>query len=130
MPKSLRESILQLDDLATKEVHVEAWNLTLTVRELPLRERTRVMDLHNAGKPDESIVQTVIAGTIDEYDARLFTEEDAAALAEKSENAMLDLYKAIMELSGVNMAGEADTAGDTPAGKPSEQTQGSTTTTD
>ena len=124
---SLRDAILNTRDLKTEVVMVEQWGLDIIVKELSLRDRTRVMDMHGQGAADDAIVETVIAGTTDEYGEPLFTAEDATALADKSEAAMLKLYKAIMALSGVDMDGNEK---ETEAGKPSDYAPSSTTTTD
>ena len=125
---SLRDKILKLDDLATAVVNVKAWEIDITVRELPLGTRTRVLDMHQTHGAAEAICATVVAGALDEDGEPLFTEEDATALAAKSESAMLELYKAILKLSGVDL--DADKNKESEAGKPLETAPVSTTTTD
>ncbi len=127
---NLRDAILKKDDLKTETVTVEEWGVDVTVKELSLRTRTRVMDMHGTGAADEAIVETVIAGALDEEGNPLFTRDDAEALAEKSEAAMIKLYKAILKLSGVDIDGKAaDAKKETEAAKPSDSAPSSTTTT-
>jgi len=129
---SLRDAILNKDDLKTEVVPVEEWGVDVPVKELSLRTRTRVMDMHGTGAADEAIVETVIAGALDEEGNPLFTRDDAEALAEKSEAAMIKLYKAILKLSGVDIDGksEGEGEGETEAAKPSDSAPNSTTTAD
>lgn len=128
---SLRDAILKKDDLKTETVTVEQWGVDVPVKELSLRTRTRVMDMHGTGAADEAIVETVIAGALDENGEPLFTRDDAEALAEKSEAAMIKLYKAILKLSGVDIDGKGEGEGEeeTEAAKPSGSAPSSTTTT-
>ena len=128
---SLRDAILKKDDLKTETVTVEQWGVDVPVKELSLRTRTRVMDMHGTGAADEAIVETVIAGALDENGEPLFTRDDAEALAEKSEAAMIKLYKAILKLSGVDIDGKGEGEGkeETEAAKPSDSAPSSTTTT-
>lgn len=129
---SLRDAILKKDDLKTETVTVEQWGVDVPVKELSLRTRTRVMDMHGTGAADEAIVETVIAGALDENGEPLFTRDDAEALAEKSEAAMIKLYKAILKLSGVDIDGKGEGEGEeeTEAAKPSDSAPSSTTTAD
>lgn len=129
---SLRDAILKKDDLKTETVTVEQWGVDVPVKELSLRTRTRVMDMHGTGAADEAIVETVIAGALDEDGNPLFTRDDAEALAEKSEAAMIKLYKAILKLSGVDIDGKGEGEGEeeTEAAKPSGSAPSSTTTAD
>lgn len=129
---SLRDAILKKDDLKTEVVPVEEWGVDVPVKELSLRTRTRVMDMHGTGAADEAIVETVIAGALDENGDPLFTRDDAEALAEKSEAAMIKLYKAILKLSGVDIDGKGEGEGEeeTEAAKPSDSAPSSTTTAD
>ena len=129
---SLRDAILKKDDLKTETVTVEQWGVDVPVKELSLRTRTRVMDMHGTGAADEAIVETVIAGALDEDGEPLFTRDDAEALAEKSEAAMIKLYKAILKLSGVDIDGKGEGEGEeeTEAAKPSGSAPSSTTTAD
>lgn len=129
---SLRDAILKKDDLKTETVTVEQWGVDVPVKELSLRTRTRVMDMHGTGAADEAIVETVIAGALDEDGEPLFTRDDAEALAEKSEAAMIKLYKAILKLSGVDIDGKGEGEGEeeTEAAKLSGSAPSSTTTAD
>lgn len=126
--QTLRDKILKLDDLATEVVAVKQWQVDITVRELPLGTRNRVLNMHTTHSSTEAICATVVAGALDENGDRLFSNEDASELAEKSESAMFTLYKAILKLSGVDVDdGEKK---ESEAGKPSETAPVSTTTTD
>lgn len=128
MALNLRDAILSTNDLKTEIVTVPEWGVDITVKELSLRTRTRVLDMHSTGAADAAIVETVIAGALDESGNALFTRDDAEALAEKSEAAMIKLYRAIMELSGVPI-GDKTEKPEPPAAKPSDSDPSSTPTT-
>lgn len=132
MALNLRDAILSTNDLKTEVVKVEEWGVDITVKELSLRTRTRVMDMHGTGAADEAIVETVIAGALDEDGKQLFTRDDAEALAEKSEAAIIKLYKAILKLSGVDIDGKGEGEGEkeTEAAKLSDSAPSSTPTAD
>ncbi|MEE8482750.1 MAG: hypothetical protein V3S12_05300 [Acidiferrobacterales bacterium] len=98
--------ILGLKDLRTKVVDVPAWDCKLTIRELGLGDGLSLFALATSedGKEimdAEAIAQVVAWGVIDpDTGKRLFSDADVPALLEKSQKALLDLYKEIVNLSG------------------------------
>jgi hypothetical protein len=103
----LKDSLLGLDDLRTKDVEVPAWKTTVTIRELGLQES---MNAFGSLKPDkggkvtlepEDIAKIVAYGVIDpETGDRVFSDEDVPKLARKNTKALMLLYGAITSLSG------------------------------
>lgn len=102
----LRDDLLGIDDLRTKEVDVPGW-CKLTIRELGLQES---MSAFGSLEPDDDgkitmahtdIAQIVAYGVIDpETNERVFTDEDVTALVRKSKEALMFLYIEITKLSG------------------------------
>ena len=121
---NLREQILAASDLKISTVHVEQWNLDITVRELNAGQRDEVISLHSKSDPMTAVYRTITLGAIDEEGNQVFEEGDAEKLAEKSDSALGKIYKEIIKLSGLGAGEESE------AGKPSEKNQDSGTTTD
>ena len=103
--------ILDLNDLQTKVVKVKEWNREVTVQELGLDDGIKMFDLVRNLDDDkvvitaESIAQVVAWGVVDpETNERVFSDDDVAALAQKSRKALMFLYEKIMALSGGDAA--------------------------
>lgn len=102
----LRDKLLSVSDLRTKEVDVPSWGMKLTIRELNLQES---MDAFSGIKPDddgnvtlgyEDVAKVVAFGVIDEDGERVFSDDDVPALAKKGKAALMKLYAEITKLSG------------------------------
>lgn len=102
----LRDKLLSVSDLRTKEVEVPSWGAKLTIRELNLQES---MDAFSNIKPDDDgnvtlgyddVAKVVAFGVIDEDGERVFTDEDVPVLAKKGKAALMKLYTEITMLSG------------------------------
>lgn len=128
---NLRDAIKAKCDLKESTIRIDEWETDLLVRELSIGERGKIMDLHISedATNEDKVIATVIAGTYNfETGEKLFTAEDADWMVNKSSDALDKLYKAILKLSGVDV--DAQGGEKSEAGKPSDTTQGSTTTTD
>ncbi len=125
---NLRDRILSMDDLDTGVVTIKEWdNLDVTVRELSAGERDEVIALHqNEDTMLKAVFRTITLGAIDEDGTRIFNDDDAEKLAEKSDAALTQIYQGIVKLSG--LAGN-EKEGETPEGKPSATIQDSGETT-
>lgn len=121
---NLRDQILAAQDLKASVVHVDEWGLDLTVRELNAGQRDEVISLHSKDDPMVAVYRTITLGAIDEECNQVFEEGDAEKLAGKSDSALGKIYKEIIKLSGLGGGDESE------AGKPSEKSQDSGTTTD
>jgi len=129
---NLRESVLSSiqNNQNTTAVDVPEWGdgLSITVRELSLRERDAVQEISDDPEksPAYSLVTPVVMGCLDETGAPLFCESDVETLLNHGTGPIQRLYKAIMKLSGVDLT---DPGEESPAGKPSKKHRGSGKTT-
>lgn len=112
---SLRESILNANDLESTIVELPVWGVRLEVRSLDGRSRARL--LSTAAKPDGSVdlerlyPDMVIACTYDpETGERVFTDDDREVLLGKSASQLEKLALAAMEVSGMT-PGSQEAAG-------------------
>ena len=107
---SLRETILQAQDIKTEQVKVPEWNATVNVRGLTAGERDDfeaswfVMDA--SGEMVRSIAnlraRLCVRSVVDENGNRLFTDADTEALGQKSGRAMDRIYEVASRLSGLS----------------------------
>lgn len=103
----LRESLLNANDLRSKEVFVKQWDQTVTVQELGLQES---LEVYGTIKPDEDgnvtmghaeIARMVALGVVDpKTRERIFLDSDVPKLARKNKAALMLLYTEITALSG------------------------------
>lgn len=112
---SLRDQILNAQDIPTQTVEVPEWNVNVEVKGMTGAERTRIMDLAmDAG--GELNLQTVypeivISTCFDpETGEKVFSPEDRVALLSKSATALDRLALVGMRLSGFTQE-SADAAG-------------------
>ena len=118
----LRNLILAANDLKTKVITIEEWELDLTVQELNAADRDEVFRLHDLSADVKAVCRTIELGVIDEEGNRVFEDGDAEKLAGKSDSALTKIYSEIMKLSGCDV-GNAEGEGETEAGKLLEKTQ-------
>lgn len=102
---SLRDQILQANDIQKELVEVPEWGVTVEVRGMSGADRARIFDTVSKDgdvKAGELYVETVMATTFDpETGARLFDESDRTALMEKSAQAIDRLSEVGLRLSGM-----------------------------
>jgi hypothetical protein len=109
-----REDILNADDLPYEDVDVPEWGGTVRVRGLTASERDRweamtYLDAKgNVVTPQDIRAKLVAFCCIDGAGARLFSEDDIAALAGKSARAMNRVWAVASRLSAV-MAADVET---------------------
>lgn len=103
----LRDQLLALDDLRTKEVTVPVWKHKLTIRELGLQESLewagpdRVSKDGKVTLSGEDLAKVIAYGVINpETGERVFTNADIPKLASKNRRALMFLYNEITALSG------------------------------
>ena len=116
---NLRNEIIAVMDLKTKQVFIKEWDLEITVRELNGGQRDEVFRLHDQAADIKAVCRTIELGVIDEDGNRVFEDGDSEKLAGKSDDALSKIYSEIMKLSGCDVTGAE---GETSAGKPSEKT--------
>lgn len=102
---SLRDTILKAVDLPTVPVHVPEWNCTVYVRSFTARER----DAWEAstfvdGKVnyDNLRARLVVLATVDEHGKRIFQDEDAEALGQKSAKVVDRIAEQINKLNALS----------------------------
>jgi hypothetical protein len=95
---------LGLDDLRTKTVTVPRWNKAVTIRELGLEEGVKLSQMYSAKDGQtvlsaEDIARVVAWGVVDENGERVFSDDDASALARKNRDPLMFLFREITSLS-------------------------------
>lgn len=112
---SLRDQILNIQDIPKEEVKVPEWGVTLEMRGMTGAERTRIMDLAmDAGGTLnlQSIYPEIVISTAfdPETGVKVFEPSDRDALLSKSANALDRVALVGMRLSGFTQEA-ADEAG-------------------
>lgn len=101
---SLRDQILNSNDIPKELVKVKEWNIEIEVRGMTGAERTRILDLAQAGDGMNLQMvypEIVISTAFDaETGEKIFSPEDRTALLSKSANALDALATVGMRLSG------------------------------
>ena len=101
---SIRDQILNSNDIPKKLVKVKEWNVEVEVRGMTGAERTRILDLaqSDGGMNLQMVYPEIVISTA--FDAetgeKIFSPEDRTALLSKSANALDDLATVGMQLSG------------------------------
>jgi len=115
MPFLNRDSILNADDIPQELVNVPEWGGDVYVRGLTAREldKYQMSMLQQRGKSqvanlDNIRAKLVVRTTFDETGARIFTDDDAAALSAKSGAAVGRLFDVAQRLSGLGKDDIAD----------------------
>ena len=109
---SIRDTILQAQDLKTTTVDVPQWGVTLSLRMLTASQRFAVNDAGTlGGKFDPVSFQTALieATAVNEDSTPVFMPGDAAALAAKSSAAIALVFNAAAKLNGLD-GGATDAA--------------------
>jgi hypothetical protein len=101
---SLRDQILNSNDIPKELVKVKEWNISIEVRGMTGAERTRILDLaqDEKGMNLQMVYPEIVISTAFDADTgeKIFTPEDRAALLSKSANALDSLATVGMRLSG------------------------------
>lgn len=92
-----RDQILSASDLPTEEVPVPEWGGSVFVRTLTIGERLEIAPL--MGQAEDLTLRLVVLSACDESGARLFADEDGAALATKDGKALERIALAAFRLS-------------------------------
>jgi hypothetical protein len=101
---SIRDQILNSNDIPKKLVKVKEWNVEVEVRGMTGAERTRILDLaqSDGGMNLQMVYPEIVISTA--FDAetgeKIFSPEDRTALLSKSANALDALATVGMQLSG------------------------------
>ena len=101
---SLRDQILNSNDIPKELVKVKEWGIAIEVRGMTGAERTRILDLaqDEKGMNLQMVYPEIVISTA--FDAetgeKIFTPDDRTALLSKSANALDSLATVGMRLSG------------------------------
>lgn len=104
---SLRDLILDVDDISSEEVDVPQWGVRVLVKGMSARDRLRIMQTAtdpNTGEVDvERVYPDVIIATVHDPESGLpvFTDEDRGAILSKSYGAVEALASAGLRLSAI-----------------------------
>jgi len=108
MTRLTKEAILAAKDSVTEEVNVEEWGGTVLVRGLTGKERDlfEAMLMERRGKkliPNMANIRAKLIACccVDDDGTRLFTDQDAEALGDKSGAALDRVYEVAARLSGM-----------------------------
>jgi len=104
---SLRDQILNADDLSYEDVEVPEWGVTVRVVSPTVRERARIVSAFMGpdGQVDiEKMYPTLVIATASDPESgeRLFTAADAEALSGKSGAAVEVVAQAALRVSGMS----------------------------
>ncbi len=101
---SLRDQILNSNDIPKELVKVKEWGISIEVRGMTGAERTRILDLaqDEKGMNLQMVYPEIVISTAFDADTgeKIFTPEDRTALLSKSANALDSLATVGMRLSG------------------------------
>ena len=99
--------ILGLDDLKTKVVKVDQWDMDVTICELDLNQGMQLFGMISEINDDhptitaEQVAQIVVWGIIDEESGKhVFSDSDIPKLVKKNRVPLMFLYQEISSLSG------------------------------
>ena len=106
----LRETILQANDLPTKDVYVPEWGQTVTVSALNIVQRNS-FELAVRGKPQDEQIASWVAWTIREDGLQVFTLEDVPELMRKSAAALMRVFEVVAELNALSGSDVEEIAG-------------------
>jgi len=100
------EDILGIFDLKTKDIEVDEWKKTLTIRELSLDDGMKMLsmikgqDKAKATLTAHDIAQVIAWGVVDSNGERVFCDADVPRLAAKNRRPLMFIYSQITSLSG------------------------------
>ena len=108
---SLREKILNTEDIQEQIVDVPKWGVKILVKELNGRQRDKIMQSAVDSKGNINFEkmhsEAIIAACYDpETKEKLFEETDRDQLMEKSSAAIDTIYNVIAEMSGLTKKSE------------------------
>lgn len=116
-----RQQIDAVSDLRTKDVEVPEWGGTVRLRELSSKERS-LIEATTIGAKGQSVEvrieafktlreRMVVAALIDEDGNRLYKDNEAGFLGQKSGQVVERLFQTVQELSGMTPAAVKDAEG-------------------
>lgn len=104
---SLRDTILQAQDIEQERVSVPEWGITVTIRGMTAGERDdfEASWFTDDAKPKRNLANVrarlAVRCMLDDEGKRIFSDQDAEALGRKSGRAMDRVYAVASRLSGL-----------------------------
>lgn len=116
-----RKQVDAAPDLQTKDVDVPEWGGTVRLRELSAKDRS-LIEATTIGAKGQAVEvrieafktlreRTVVACLIDEDGNRLYKDNEAGFLGQKSGQVVERLFQVVQELSGMTLAAVKDAEG-------------------
>jgi hypothetical protein len=99
---SLKDLILQADDLPTRCLHIPEWKTTVRIRTLTGGERDRFEGRQARDPYTDVRARLAVLCMVDEDGRNLFSEEDIPALSAKSSKALDRIFAASVQLNGIS----------------------------
>lgn len=97
--QSLKDSILESNDLQMEEVKVKEWGVTFFIRPLTLEERIKWEESIDLKDPALSGLTLLVYSTCKEDGTAIFSMEDIPKLRKKSGSAMVRLLRIARRVS-------------------------------
>jgi len=99
---SLKDNILNADDLRSETVFVEEWNTKVTIRTMTGTERDAFeLELSGPEGKQNARAKLLVRCIADESGNRVFQDSDALALGKKSSKALDKLWDIALDLNRV-----------------------------
>ena len=104
---SLRDQILNADDIDSELVEIPAWGVTVEVRSMDGRARTRLLKMTTSGDGEVDMEKVfpemvILCSHDPETGERIFTEDDRDAILAKAAGPVELLALAAMRVSGMS----------------------------
>ena len=98
---TLRDAILDCDDIKKEKFHVDRWNMDVWLHETTAGAAIEWHD-ENKTKDISMILKMVITSVHDEEGNRVFTPDDADRLKNKSIEAVMSIFKRLIKINGLD----------------------------
>lgn len=100
--ETLREQILNADDIEMTPIHVDKWNVDVYTKGMTVGQLQKfskgMKELDESGSIDK-LLQAVIDCTVDENGAPIFTKADASILKTKNFTPIRQIGEKVLELT-------------------------------
>ncbi len=99
---SLKDQILQADDLPRKELFIPEWGFSVMIRTLTAGERDRFEGQQNKDPFGDVRARLAVLCLCDGEGARLFTDADIPAVSAKCSKALDRIFTVCVRLNGIS----------------------------
>lgn len=130
---SLRDKILEAEDLKREEVFVPEWGVTVYIRGMSGAERDAyehsIIENNKAGKLDYR-GNLIVRVAVDEQGHRIFSDSDSELVGEKSAGALQRLFNVATRLNKMSDSDIGELAKNSERGRPDDSHSGSASPSD